>query len=86
MAAAETGIDPVEMEVFYIFRWGRKPQGQRRPQGDKPSGKGKGKARGGPKGKPQGAKTFNARPPKKEKAIDPDNPFAAALMGLKDGK
>ena len=86
MAAAETGIDPVEMEVFYIFRWGRKPQGQRRPQGDKPRGKGKGKSRGGPKGKPQGAKTFNARPPKKEKAIDPDNPFAAALMGLKDGK
>ncbi|MEL7175978.1 MAG: disulfide oxidoreductase, partial [Pseudomonadota bacterium] len=86
MAAAETGIDPVEMEVFYIFRWGRKPQGQRRPQGDKPRGKGKGKPRGGPKGKPQGAKTFNARPPKKEKAIDPDNPFAAALMGLKDGK
>ena len=54
------------MEVFYIFRWGRKPQGQRRPQGDKPRGKGKGKSRGGPKGKPQGAKTFNARPPKKE--------------------
>ena len=86
MAAAETGIDPVEMEVFYIFRWGRKPQGQRRPQGDKPRGKGKGKSRGGPEGKPQGAKPFTARPPKKEKAIAPDNPFAAALMGLKDGK
>ncbi len=87
MAEAEAGTDPVELEVFYTFRWGRKPQGQRRPQGDKaPRGKGKGKPRGGPKGKPQGAKTFNARPPKKEKAIDPDNPFAAALMGLKDGK
>ncbi|MEL6594953.1 MAG: helicase-related protein [Pseudomonadota bacterium] len=86
MGQAEAGTEPVEMEVFYIFRWGRKPQGQRRPQGDKPRGKGKGKPRGGPKGKPQGAKTFNARPPKKEKAIDPDNPFAAALMGLKDGK
>ncbi|MEL7212685.1 MAG: helicase-related protein [Pseudomonadota bacterium] len=86
MGQAEAGTDPVEMEVFYIFRWGRKPQGQRRPQGDKPRGKGKGKPRGGPKGKPQGAKTFNARPPKKEKAIDPDNPFAAALMGLKDDK
>ena len=30
------------------------------------------------------AKTYAARPPKKEKAIDPDNPFAQALMGLKD--
>jgi len=35
---------------------------------------------------PQGAKTFSARPPKQEKPIDPDNPFAAALMGLKDAK
>ena len=43
--------------------------------------KGKGKP-GGPR--QQGAKNFSARPPKKEKQIDPDNPFAAALMGLKD--
>ena len=87
MGQAEAGTDPVEMEVFYIFRWGRKPQGQRRPQGDKPRGKGKGKPRGGPKGKhQQGAKTFNARPPRKEKPMDPANPFAAALRGLRDGK
>jgi len=40
-----------------------------------------------PRPKPQqGAKTFSARPPKREKPIDPDNPFAAALMGLKDAK
>ena len=87
MAEAEAGTDPVEMEVFYTFRWGRKPQANRRPQGDKPRGKGQGKGKPRGKGKPQqGAKTFNARPPQKEKAIDPDNPFAAALMGLKDGK
>ena len=46
-----------------------------------PRGKGKPQGKGGQK--PQ---NFSARPPKKEKAIDPDNPFAAALMGLKDGK
>ncbi|WP_300518747.1 helicase-related protein [Aliiroseovarius sp.] len=73
-------------------RRGQQGQGARggdRKPGDKPRGK------GGPKGgKPKGRrddrgggnkpKTFQSRPPKKEKAIDPDNPFAAALMGLKD--
>ena len=58
-------------------------------QGGKPRGKsaggpkGKGKPRGKDGGKP-GPKNFEARPPRKEKPIDPDNPFAAALMGLKD--
>ena len=67
------------------------------PQGGKPAGKGRGgdkprgkKPQGGkPKGErapQQGAKSYSARPPKKEKQIDPDNPFAAALMGLKTGK
>ncbi len=69
-----------------------KPRGDR-PQGDRPQGdKSRGdKPRGG-KGKPKGkgprqdsgAKTYEARPPRKEKPIDPDNPFAAALMGLKN--
>ena len=77
-----------EMEVFYTFRWGGnrggRPQGQGKPrprgkQGGKPGGKQGGK--GGPRN--DKAQTFKARPPKKEKAIDPDNPFAAALMGLK---
>ena len=82
-------VEP-EIEVFFTFTWGRKPpnrqggkpRGQGRPQGDKPRGKPKGK---GPRrdGGGQKAKNFSARPPKKEKAIDPDNPFAAALMGLK---
>ncbi|WP_226778965.1 helicase-related protein [Oceaniglobus trochenteri] len=91
---------PLETEVFYTFTWGgnrggrdnnrgqqrRDGGGGKRPQGEgKPRGKGgprKGKG-GAPAGK-QGAKKFEARPPRKEKAIDPDNPFAAALMGLRD--
>ena len=84
-----------EMEVFYTFTWGGnrpnrqgqgqgrargKPQGKSaeggRPRGQGPKGKGKGKG-----GKPEGARKFEARPPKKDK-IDPDNPFAA-LAALK---
>ena len=61
---------------------GGKPQGKGR--GGKPQGKGgQGKKGGRPQ---QGAKTFSSRPPKQEKKIDPDNPFAAALMGMKQGK
>ena len=69
-----------EQEVFFTFTWARKPRAER-PQG-KPRGKPKGKPRGkGPRdNKP---KTYQSRPEKKDK-IDPDNPFAAALMGLKD--
>ncbi|MDX2483677.1 MAG: helicase-related protein [Pseudodonghicola sp.] len=54
---------------------GGRPRGKK-PQGDKPQGE----------RKPQGAKSFSARPPRAEKPIDPDNPFAAALMGLKTDK
>ncbi|HCP81610.1 MAG TPA: hypothetical protein DIT67_08460, partial [Octadecabacter sp.] len=63
------------------FAWA--PKRSPRPQGDKPQRKGPPK---GKRGKPQGnnkAQNFSARPPRKEKAIDPDNPFAAALAGLK---
>ncbi|WP_166416040.1 helicase-related protein [Cochlodiniinecator piscidefendens] len=78
-----------EVEVFYTFTWSRpqrqnnsKPRGDgQRPRG-KPGNKPGGK--GGKRPQNQGGKSFQARPPKKEKAIDPDNPFAAALMGLKD--
>jgi ATP-dependent RNA helicase SUPV3L1/SUV3 len=52
-----------------------------RGKGGKPQGRAGGK--GGSR-RDTGAKKFEARPPKKEKAIDPDNPFAAALMGLKN--
>lgn len=72
----------------------RAPRGQRSDAKGDGSPQGKGRPRGKPQGKkpggrPQqgaGAKTFSSRPPKPEKKIDPDNPFAAALMGLKDGK
>ena len=90
--AAEPASDEPEIEVFYTFTWGRQRQGHRgsRRDAQQPRGKGKpregrGKPQGKKGGKPQGAKTFSSRPPKKEKAIDPDNPFAAALMGLKEG-
>ncbi|MBT9383721.1 disulfide oxidoreductase [Pseudooceanicola sp. CBS1P-1] len=77
---------------------GGRPQGRGAPrdgaQGERPRGKG-GKPGQGPKGKggkpprrdgerSTKAKTFEAAPPKKKDRIDPDNPFAAALMGLKD--
>ncbi|MCV3272642.1 helicase-related protein [Roseobacter sinensis] len=80
-----------EVEVFYTFTWGRAPRAHgagRKSGGDRPKGKGKpgGKGkRSGPRGD-TGAQKFSARPPKSEKKIDPDNPFAAALMGLKDTK
>jgi ATP-dependent RNA helicase SUPV3L1/SUV3 len=86
--------EALEMEVFYSFAWA--PKRNPRPQGDKPQRKGApagrndgGKKGGGKKGGKPGqgrrdkAQSFQARPPKKEKAIDPDNPFAAALAGLK---
>jgi len=68
-----------------------KGQGQGQGQNEGRSegrGKPRGKQGGGPRkgGKPQGGQNFSARPPKQEKPIDPDNPFAAALMGLKDNK
>jgi ATP-dependent RNA helicase SUPV3L1/SUV3 len=87
-----------EMEVFYTFTWAGRRQGGGKARGDRPRGKSSDQPRGerkggkprrgdkgrGDQGRNKGAKTFQARPPKKEKAIDPDNPFAAALMGLKD--
>ena len=77
-----------EMEVFYTFAWagnrGGKAQNTRREGGGREGGKPKGKPRGKPSANKGGnkAQSFQARPPKKEKAIDPNNPFAAALMGL----
>lgn len=77
---------------------GDRPQGDRpqgdRPQGDRPQGERReGGFKGGNKGKggkperrdgnkPGGAKAFEARPPRAEKPIDPDNPFAV-LAALK---
>ena len=83
-AAPEEEKTP-EQEVFYTFTWAARPRGNPRPQqaNNKPRGKGKRPPRKG--GKPEGdrgAKTFSSKPQKKDR-IDPDNPFAAALMGLK---
>ncbi|OOY13327.1 hypothetical protein BMG00_05955 [Thioclava marina] len=68
---------------------GGKPGGERgeRKGGGKPQGKrDRDGFKGGKKGgKPQGARNFEARPPKKDKPIDPDNPFAV-LAALKDKK
>ena len=84
--AAEEEPAP-EVEVFYTFTWGRKPKprqhGENRPKSDKPRKKQGGKPKGKPNHGDQGkSRSFEAKP-KKDKPIDPDNPFAAALMGLK---
>ncbi|SMX33591.1 helicase-related protein [Actibacterium lipolyticum] len=85
---APEAAEEAEQEVFYTFTWAPKRQGGGKPRGDRPQGQGKGKPKGKGKRPPRdsGAKTYQARPPRKEKPIDPDNPFAAALMGLKDKK
>jgi len=82
--AVETPAEPEapEMELFYTFAWA--PKRAPRPQGDKPQRKGPPKGKRGAKPvRDNKAQNFSARPPKREKAIDPDNPFAAALAGLK---
>lgn len=80
---AEEAVETeVEVEVFYTFSWAPK----RRPSTPRTDNRSKGKPKGKPrgKGKPDNKqKKFSARPPKQEKPIDPDNPFAA-LMALKD--
>jgi len=61
---------------------GDRPQAERPPRNDKLRGegyKGKGKPDGKGNDRPQ---QFEARPPRYEKPIDPDNPFAA-LLALK---
>ncbi|WP_106744731.1 helicase-related protein [Yoonia maritima] len=71
-----------EMEVFYTFTWGGRAARPARPQSDRPRGKGKPKGKGKPQGGGNKPQSFAAKP-KREKAIDPDNPFAAALAGFK---
>jgi ATP-dependent RNA helicase SUPV3L1/SUV3 len=60
--------------------------GRPRAEGGRPKGKG-GKPPRGKGGKPprdETPKTFTARPERKKDRIDPDNPFAQALAGLRD--
>ena len=81
--SADEAVEEDRTEVFYTFTWGGNRGGQRKQGGGRPQGKGnKPRGKGGPKGggKPQ---NYQSRPPRKEKAIDPDNPFAQALAGLK---
>jgi ATP-dependent RNA helicase SUPV3L1/SUV3 len=59
---------------------GDRPQGERR-EGGKPKHGGKGHGGGKPERR-EGGKSFEARPPRAEKPIDPDNPFAV-LAALK---
>ncbi|KIN73145.1 helicase-related protein [Sulfitobacter guttiformis] len=89
--APDAQIAGAEMETFYTFTWARAPRRQPPAGGDRPKGKGKPNQRGNKKGPRDGDKSgkvqnFSARPAKPEKKIDPDNPFAAALMGLKNDK
>ncbi|MFE3836492.1 helicase-related protein [Pseudogemmobacter sonorensis] len=71
---------------------GEAPQGER-PQGERPQRQdggrkefgGKPKGKGKPRhdrGQDQAPRNFEARPPRKDRPIDPDNPFAA-LLALK---
>jgi len=79
---AESNEGP-EIEVFYIFTRERKRSNRRSSH----NGATQGRPRGRPKGKRPPARkeqeTHRAEPRKKDR-IDPDNPFAAALMGLSD--
>ncbi|RBI74662.1 disulfide oxidoreductase [Roseovarius sp. TE539] len=87
--------DPVEAEteVFYTFTWAGRARGGKATKTADRAGGGRGKGRGAGKGKARGTPVgekagTGSRPhggkPRKEDKIDPDNPFAAALMGLKD--
>ena len=88
LTVTDPAAEAPEDEVFYIFTWAprRRPADQgRQGQGERPGGKPQGFK--GKKGKkPRGPKpqqNFSARPKRPEKAIDPDNPFAA-LAALKE--
>jgi ATP-dependent RNA helicase SUPV3L1/SUV3 len=79
---------------------GKRAQGDHGKSGDRPDrgGKPKGQHKSGQKPGPKGdrppregsrpERSFEARPPRNDRPksdrIDPDNPFAAALMGLRD--
>ncbi|MEM9318727.1 MAG: helicase-related protein [Pseudomonadota bacterium] len=87
--AGETSETPIaETEVYYTFTWAprrRSRQGgeeHRSAKPGKPRGKDKPKGKPRSKDRPKGPNQYSARPEKKDR-IDPDNPFAQALAGLK---
>ena len=81
--------DPAE--VFFTFTWAPRPRREARPERKPETGRPQESRRksGKPKGKkPQDRKPDTrheeaAKPARKPDRIDPDNPFAAALMGIK---
>ena len=83
-AAATDEDEGPTIETYFTFTWAGHRGREQHRQGRKQQGKARAKAKPRPKGDAGGkAKSFQARPPKKDR-IDPDNPFAQALMGLKD--
>ena len=81
-AQVETSAEGPETEVFYTFSWAARPRGNKPQDSRKPKPKPKQAKKGKPR-REDGPKTFSAKPKKSDK-IDPDNPFAAALMGLRN--
>ena len=86
----ETEAAPVEMEVFYIFRWAPKPRGNRRPHpgrgaegaGDRPQGERRGGPRRDghrgprPRPRPRGDRPERRdRPERKDRPEGGDRPF-----------
>jgi ATP-dependent RNA helicase SUPV3L1/SUV3 len=94
--AAEAEAQPEETEVYYLFARAprRRPERPDRKREAKPKGKPRGAEgarpgradeeprKGKREGKGRGEKPAQTRPPRPEKPIDPDNPFAA-LLALK---
>ncbi|WFE75551.1 helicase-related protein [Roseinatronobacter sp. S2] len=82
-----------QIELFYTFTWAPRPRRDARParkpqqadaRGDQRKGQGQKPKTGKPKGKkPENKPRDYSAGPRKSDRIDPDNPFAAALMGLK---
>ena len=81
-------VEEKDIETFYTFRWVSKQINNRRANKDKQTkhkdgetgkSKYKKKANKRQRVKSDQPKSFEARP-EKPKKIDPDNPFAAALM------
>jgi len=77
-----------EQEVYYTFRW----QARARTENTRQDNRGgqdraqkprRPKHKGKPKQGQNEPRKMSAKPPKKDKPVDPDNPFAA-LMALKD--
>ena len=81
--AAGESADPADnIEVFYTFRWAprRRPNAGPAQARQKPGG---GKGRGKKGAKPPRREQAKSAPPRKDKPVDPDSPFAA-LMALKE--